>query len=178
MSRTYLFAVRENGNVTRYAEVRNAWGGAAHIWMTMIEEHHLPASIVHNETMQAVWDAPGTLGETDDWVLLATFDHAIVPREWMPTYLTHLRTFTERYPTDNLHEQIGLIERMVADSTIRGVGWNQTSVNGDNYCNWSIRLNPDEEGSEGVRPYNIDMDTDHFFVSPDELARLASERKP
>lgn len=147
-----VFAVRANGDVEKYAEVNNSFGGAMHTWLTLKDIYQIPGGF--NEAMfRRLWDSIGEMSERDKWVMAASFDSFIVPKEHLATYLEHLRSFVEEYPTPTLRELLTILMNALHDPEVMGVCFNQTAT----ADTW-------ESGQE--RPYNINIDENHKFLTP------------
>lgn len=161
MTYTEIYAVRPNGDITEYGEAHNAWGGAMHIWVTLRDKYGTHG--VHGFDFSLTWGSANKMSERDQWVMAGTFDKVIIPKEQLPTYRNFLRSFANEYPTQNLEEQISLLDRAILDDTVRGICFNQTSVNSNPW--WIYDESNDEEG----KPYNVDVGTKHWFLMPEAL---------
>jgi hypothetical protein len=162
MSSCEIYVVRPNGNVEHYANARNAFGGAMHIWMTLAEKYKIQISFMD---FQPLWDKTNEMEERDRWVIASTYDRVIVMREWMPTLIEHLASFIEEYPTNTLKMVWASLQDVILDDEGIGVCFNQTSVNADAWQGLPVS---DDEDAERV-PYNIYKQSDHWFLSPEQF---------
>lgn len=163
MSYTEIFAVRENGDITKYGEAHNAFGGAMHIWMYLKEKYQVQDASVFD--FGPLWKKVEELQETDRWVLMSTFDRVLISKEHLPTLIKHLKTFAGYAPTPTLKEEIAILERAARDESIQAVGFNQTSVIADM---WLVPVSEEEEMETGysTRAYNIHKDKGHWYLEP------------
>lgn len=164
MSYTEIFAIQENGDITKYGEAHNAFGGAMFIWVKLKEKYNVTEANFMN--FNPLWQKAGTLEEADNWVLASTFDKVVISKEHLPTLVKHLKTFTDVYSTSTLKTEIEILQDALEDDTIQGVAFNQTDVVDDT---WSIPLPEDEIIDDETRPYNINKDTGHWYLTPQEL---------
>lgn len=166
MSYTEVFAVRANGDVTLYGEAHNAFGGAMYIWMKLKEKYNVTAATFMN--FNPLWKMAGNLEEADNWVLASTFDNVVIDKEHLPTLIKHLKTFIAVYHSSTLETEIEILERALNDEAIQAVAFNQTSVNADT---WRIPLSEEdqEETGDSTRPYNINIDKGHWYLTPQSL---------
>ena len=93
--------------------------------------------------------------------LYTTLDKALVKRENIPGVIEAFRKFGGE---TSLPEQADILEKMLSEPDIIAVGWNQTSVNADN---WETLGEYDEENDVN-KPYNCLTGKEHFWVF-DEL---------
>ena len=162
MSYTEIYAVQANGNIQQYGEAHNASGCAMHIWTKLAEKYNVKGK--HPFDLEPLWNSIKQMNERDQWVMAGTFDHVIIPREQLPTYCNFLRSFANDCSTSNLEEQIALLDRAIIDETVHGICFNQTSVNTNPW--WIYDGSNEDEG----KPYNINTDTKHWFLTPEKLA--------
>ena len=166
MSYIEVFAVRTNGDITKYGEAHNSYGGAMYIWMKLKEKYNVTyASLID---FSPLWGKVGTLEEADNWVLASTFDYVVISKEHLPTLIKHLKTFVATYRSSTLEVEIEILERALRDDTIQAVAFNQTSVNADMWC---VPLSEGEQELIGdcTRPYNIYIDTGHWYLTPQSI---------
>lgn len=115
----------------------------------------------HNP-MKEIWD----LNQREDisWpdliALYTTYDNALAKRENFKAIIDAFDTFEGK---TSLPEQARVLERLLADEDCIAVGWNQTSVNADNWCNIG---EPDEDGD--ATPYNCLTGDQHFWIFDEE----------
>lgn len=156
---TYLevFAVNPGGNVKKYGEAKNAWGGAMHIWRTL-DARYQTGSGVFDYT--PLWSHIGSMSEPDQWVLASTYDWVLVKKEHLPTFIKHLSAFAERYPTSTLDELLPILDKASCDKDVRAIGFNQTSV-----CDmWWHRVD-----AKRGKYYNIHREKKHWYLTPEYL---------
>lgn len=205
MSCVEVYQVLHNGDVTPYDfEVRNATAGAYHIWSTLCEKYlHVPFSGLQPGTVQALWllVGSGRMTPGEDWVLAFTFDNTWIRRENLPELIRGLEEFWENHSSFrsggwdclikqvNVHPTIpGLIEvfkRAWGDEILRGLAFNQTSVNSNP---WRVKIPysemvvdfPDLVAEDycqdpETRPFNLDKDTNpQWGPEPREVGDLVS----
>jgi len=164
VSYTEIYAVRPNGDIEDYGETHNAWLGAMHIWTKLGEKYHIRGE--HPFDFSRLWKSSSVMNEADQWVMAGTFDKVIIPKEQLAIYVQHLRSFATEYPTSNLTEQIAILERAINDDAVQGICFNQTSVNSNPW--WIYDESNDDEG----KPYNINQDTKHWFLTPETLKEV------
>ena len=100
--------------------------------------------------------------EKERIVLGTTFDKVLVKREHIPTVIEAFRSFCG---DTTLPEQADLLEKIMQDPDVIAVGWNQTSVNADNWTEYYF----DGETME-YKPYNCLTGADHEWLLEDEVA--------
>jgi hypothetical protein len=155
-------AVRPNGDVTLYGEAQNSWGGAMHIWLTLANTYGIPMRFSEDGFKQ-LWGSIDTMSIPDQWVMASTFDMCIIAKEQLPTLIKHWQAFYKLYPKDTLKEGIAILRKAAKDSSVQGVCFNQTSV----VDSWSVATDTDE----GSRPYNVNQDTGHWYLTPEYLSK-------
>lgn len=147
------------------------------IW-TSLAQRHLPGADPYRGMMsgfQEVFDLLKTdrLARWEKIVLLTTCDGALVRAENFIETAEAMEKFHEEYKAMNegkvFHplkqaEALRELHSQIEKEGWQAVGWNQTSVNAD--CPWYGRYEEDEEGEERV-PYNINKDTQHWWVFDD-----------
>lgn len=188
MSYTEIYVFGKDGYPQIFAEVQNAWRSAPAIW-NKLDEKYLPPYLPeyakncgfqtaeeYNEflgvklcrfttmssaAMQDIWDLV-----TDDRVLIAdkiclytTFDKCLIRYEDIPAVVDAFRSFEGE---TSLKEQADILEKIYSIEGCIAVGWNQTSVNGDTWRNYTY----DEETDKSI-PYNCLTDTEHYFLFDD-----------
>lgn len=191
MSCTEIYAFRKDGNAYLYGTTHNAWRGAIAVWKAM-EERHLPpyipmgfkeafpgitpevmrarfaisrtsASLNDDKGIQEIWDLYENpdIPEHERIVMATTFDYALVKRKNIPDVIDAFLKFGGE---TSLPEQATILEKMLHDPDIIAVGWNQTSVNGDD---WGNAGGYDAEAEEHI-PYNCLTMEGHWWIF-DEL---------
>lgn len=119
--------------------------------------------MITNE-MQEVWDLikDDRITEYEKICMKSTFDNVLVKKENLPKLIEAFRNFEGQ---SSLPEQADLIlEELKIDDTFLAIGWNQTSVNGDNWENFGDY----NEETELYEPYNINTMDRHWFLFDDE----------
>lgn len=176
MSSTYIYAFDESGNAYLFASTHNAWRGGMAIWREM-EERHLPPyyyrgnksmpltrAVAYSDesAMQEIWNLATNkdIPLHERIVLYTTFDNCLVKAENIPKVVDAFRKFGEDYTS--LSEQADILEKL-PKGTI-AVGWNQTSVNCEDWSNFG---GYDEENDEPI-PYNCLTMNRHYWLF-DEL---------
>ena len=184
MSYTEIYAFGKDGNAYLFKEINNSWRGAMAIW-TVLEEKYLPqyrpsyvppsvldselkdycnykpsrcGAIFDKKAMQEIWDlVNGDLMTPEERIVLATtFDKVIIARK---DVLDTIDAFNKFEGDTSLKEQAEILQEMYDQGDIIAVGWNQTSVNGDNWENFSY-----DEDEEEYTPYNVLTGTEHQFI--------------
>lgn len=165
MSAVEILAVRRGGWIESIAEIRNAMGGAWHIWRNLSAEYAIPHD--PHRGFLPLWRGLQRLRIEDRWVLACTFDRVIVPNidlvgrddlSALPILIHHLESFNIRYPHATLEGIIATLIRAHADRAVRGICFNHTSVAEDV---WWVPGTDDREG----RRYNIMTDTGHLYLT-------------
>ena len=170
MSSTIIYTFDKNGVAHHFADVKNAWRGAMAVWMEL-EKRHLPpyrtgysrmaAMFCDEKAVNEIWN----LADREDIplheriVLYTTFDNCLVKVEDIPNVIAAFRKFGAN---TSLPEQADLLENL-PNGTI-AVGWNQTSVSGEDWSNFG---GYDEENDVGI-PYNCLTMDKHWWLF-DEL---------
>lgn len=173
MSYTEIYGFDKTGNAYFEDEVKNSFRSAMAIWQTL-EDRYLPKRIVYGMEMSRTHDIVGSKIEeiwglykndkvsyTDKICLHTTFDACLVKKENLPKVIKAFREFEGE---TSLKEQADILEKMYADENCIAVGWNQTSVNGDE---WSNKGGYDEENDCHI-PYNCLSGEYHYWLF-DEL---------
>lgn len=178
MSYTELFAFDKTGNASKVEDIRNAWLGAMKIWR-ILESKYLPEyrleyplsdffkrenpDFVPSRTsdmkdIKEIWELAydERLLEHERIVLLSTFDNVLVKRE---NFVRLIEAFRKFEPGTSLPEQADVIEEESMKDDVIAIGWNQTSINADNWEYYDI----DEETDEGI-PYNCLSGEKHWWL--------------
>lgn len=153
MSCTEVYGVpKDGGELVHLGDLRNAFRGAMWIW-TELAKKYFPDDNTYTAIMggNKLWGLINDerLSDTEWYAFVSTFDALIVPNELMDVVADALESFSPG--TENLHGQAVLLRQAKKDG-LRGVCWNQTSVNGDP---WRMR---DDEDEDSERYFNIDTD--------------------
>lgn len=112
--------------------------------------------------LQAIWDLADSeeLSLNEKIVLYTTFDSMLVKKEDLTRVI---EAFNKFEGVTSLKEQAIVLVEMLKDENCIAVGWNQTSVNVDNWCNCIY-----DAESEDYLPYNCLTQNEHFWLF-DEL---------
>jgi hypothetical protein len=198
MSRIEIYGIATDGTTRDYDEVRNAQACAPHIWAALA--HKLGSARPYGDA-DLVWRAVGSPALTDDEAVanLFTWDGTWVRRENLPRLADALDAFWRDHHTTVGSPDLGevcptipgvvaVLRRAATDASLRGVCFNQTSVNSSP---WSVRVPLDEtlptdpardpeayEEESGWRPFVFGRDERNGFgAAPYELfERLAELR--
>lgn len=178
MSYTEIFAFK-NGKSKLAEEVNNAFRGAMAIWGEMEKQHLSPiyaswdatkqisrASSMDQGKMKEIWNMASdkNIPLDERLVLSTTFDKVLVKRENLPRLIEAFKNFENTYKEKtSLPEQTSILEAFLDDEDVMAVGWNQTSVNGDNWNNFG---GYDEDEGEPI-PYDINSMSEHWFLFDD-----------
>jgi hypothetical protein len=158
MSYTEMFGFNKNGNAYDLAEIKNSWRGGMAIWNYLYDKYiggNFPMFGADGfKQLNAKFDK---MPECEQISLLTTYDYALVKREDFQKIIDAFRKFEG---DTSLKEQADIIEDALADEDCVAVGWNQTSVNGDNWTNYG---GYDDEKDECI-PYNINTGDKHWFL--------------
>lgn len=188
MSSTEIYIFKKDGEAEFAFDVRNSFRGAMAIWK-YLEEKYLPSleslygwpkdqylsrtlSSAGGD-MQEVWDlANNTEIPIHERICLATtFDMKAVRRKNLPDII---EAFDKFEGETHLKEQAEKIQELLDDDPdFIGIGWKQTSVNGDD---WSNIGGQESCGTCGCScegeylPYNIlTMDRHDFVFTEDHV---------
>lgn len=185
MSYTEIFGFDRNGDAYLQDEVTNAWRRAMSIW-SILEERYLPqyrpsfipkhienkdiekvlgykpsrtSCIFDNKAMKEIWNLADDerLKSNEKIALATTFDYVIIKKE---NFEQLIKAFREFEGNTSLKEQADIIEKMLNDENCIALGFNQTSVNGDNWTN----LGGYNEETEEQIPYNLFTGDKHWFL--------------
>lgn len=177
MSSTIIYGFNKQGEAFTLGATENAWRGGMAIWREL-EERHLPpyyyrgdrrhpqsrlTAFFDENAAKEVWN----LADRKDIplheriVLHTTFDRCLVKTEDIPKVIDAFRKFgCDDYTS--LPEQADILEKLPVGTI--AVGWNQTSVTGED---WSNKGGYDEENDEAI-PYNCLTMSEHYWLF-DEL---------
>ena len=201
MSKTVIHGFGMDGICTsKIAEANNAWRGAVMVWQILESKYlpkyrprYVPASVPDDEieeylgykptrlsssnvgAMSAVWHlliADG-VSITDKIVLGTTFDNVLVRRDDIPKVIEAFEAFDKEHEgMTNLKEQADGLRAFYKDEEVSAVGWNQTSVNGEDWSNIGEPI-IDEDGDEVGGPYNFKTGNRHWWLF--DVLKYASE---
>ena len=193
MSETIIYGFGIDGACTEEAAcIPNAFRGAISIWKLLEKKYlpvyrpcYVPESVPDDEieaflgypssrifsmsdeaAMKDIWNLfmAENVSETDKIVLGTTFDDVLVRRGNIQRVIDAFEAFDKEHEAEtNINEQAKGLRLMIQDPNITAVGWNQTSVNGDD---WSNIGDPyvDEDGYEYGGPYNFKTGTNHWWL--------------
>lgn len=176
----YIMSTTQLSGLTRDAafrigETQNSWRGAMAIWK-LLEKKYLPpyypewavdlngsyTRTLSSETMKPIWDLVNSdkVSFMDKVVLCTTFDWVLVRRENINVVLEAFGNFEGE---TSLKEQAEIIQAAIQEyPKIVAIGWNQTSVNQDNWLDYYY----EEENDERIS-YNLEKDKKHWFLFDD-----------
>ena len=185
------------GDIT---EASNAWRGAIAVWK-LLEKKYLPPyrpmfvpdyvkddeieeylghessrlyAFSDSGAMKDIWDLieNGKVSLTDKIVLGTTLDYVLVRRENIPNVIEAFEAFDKEHEgMTNLKEQADGLRAFYEDEEVSAVGWNQTSVNGDDWSN-AGEMTYDGNGGMDRKPYNFNTGNKHWWLF-DELNKSA-----
>jgi hypothetical protein len=179
MSSTDIYIFHSNGEPERYARIWNSWRGAHKIWR-LLEEKYLPSlpkplgrekyysrlysdGELRSGKEDEIWklaNKESPLSDVERIVLLSTMDWAICKIEDIPKLIDAYRTFDG---DTSLPEQADILEKILTETDVIAIGFNQTSV----AEGWYGRGYTDDE--EERVPYNILKENRHFYLFEDEI---------
>lgn len=161
MSCTEIYGLTKNG-AKLIGEIRNSWRGAMAIWQ-FLEKKYLPplefTRCISMDKIDEIWKLQSSpnLTKSERIALLSTFDKVLAKVDSIDQVLFAFRDFSG---DSSLKEQADLIEKTIAsDPEIIAIGWNQTSVNIDRWQHYKY-----DEVSDSYTSYNIETQSDHFFL--------------
>jgi hypothetical protein len=164
MSCTTLYAAFEDGDMKPVHRYSNSYCGAFMIWTYMIDRY-LAADkptgpwLGNEAFLQKLWDLVDDLSIpfAERVVLATTFDGVLVRGSEREKIAVCLMAVSRLLPPQN-HLDLQFDDIFALPDTARAIGWQQTSVAPSFWC-VSSSLNEYDE-----RPYNIDTDTDHWWL--------------
>ena len=186
MSYAEIVKFGKDGKGVEFAQIKNAWRGAAAIWDIIGDRYlgefipdyvkampHLKkekhSRMAQEGALKEVWDCYGRsdISLTDKIVLGTTFDWVTVKRKDIPDLLKAFREFDGE---TSLKEQADAIEQEFnADPELKAIAWCQTSVCENKWTSYKHnRL------SEESFPYNIKRHKQHFDLFSD----FAEQKEP
>lgn len=158
MSYTEMFGFDKKGDAYNLADIKNSWRGAVAAWNYIYNKYVGGDFPMFGEEGFKQFPANfDKMEEVDQIVLLTTYDYALIKREDFQKVINAFRDFKG---DTSLKEQADIIEESLEDEDCIAIGWNQTSVNGDNWCNYG---GYDNENDECI-PYNINTGSKHWFL--------------
>jgi hypothetical protein len=184
MSYMGLLAVKPDGDVIPYMDLRNSWLGAAQVWTQLgnkyLGEYDIAAEQKKAKESGTEFDPFGWIRtwelqhspdiEEQDWVtLMTTFDHMIVPKEHMLYVAEQLEKFAHEFPNTHYKKCAEVLREL------HGKGYEgfciYTTSTAEN--EWVIENEEDEE-----RPYNIFTDDGHWFLCPEKRPKKEDVSQP
>lgn len=184
MSRTTLYATKRSGKLYAVAEFHNSWLSAMHVWTTLAKRYEVykedieklreesdfyrrDDDLAFHSAMSAdqskkIWPLykDARISDVDYYVLLATYDRAVLPNRTALVVAQALREFDPG--TESLRGQADVIEKMAKSGT-QFFAWQQTSVAEDMWVIYGPH--------GGARPYDLNRDTKHFFIEKREVVQ-------
>lgn len=132
MSCTEIYEFQETGVGEHTTDIDNAWRGSMFIWRSLGDKYISDSlNLSRLEDMKEIWRLykDSRLSRSEKIVLLSTFDYAFVKREELPEVIEAFKEFIKEFHSDNLEEQIDVMEQIYKENKIYCIGWCQTSVN-------------------------------------------------
>lgn len=157
MSKTNIYGIKRNGDVTFYKEIDNSLQGAPHVWNTLIDKYKIDRSDMF-DALEESWGYfnKNFYEKNEDVILGSTFDQVIVLKGDFDKLIESFSEYVSIFDGSNFSEQISVIESMKEDPDIIGVAWLQIS-NGDRLWDYGY-----DEGMNKSIPYNIFKGNKHW----------------
>jgi hypothetical protein len=165
MSTTAVLVAGADGVLNEGRTFANSWGGAAFVWDALWREYLSPRPgdmppTLDRHTAERVWDLSRDerLSVYERLVLVTTFDHCLIRRTDALRVAQALDAFVARYERRrgnracNLPLQAMYLRELAFNAEVREIGWRQSA--GDL---WEVPVNE-------TRPYNVQLDTAHWFL--------------
>lgn len=184
MSCTELFKFNKIGEAEYLGEVKNSFRGAMAVWDILDRKYLSPlpkpfwmeqtdydqrgysriCEMSNPQIIKEIWNLfnDKKISRCDEIVLGTTFDNVVVMRENINEVI---KAFEEFDGETSLKLQAEILKEALNDDDLIAVAWNQTSVNSDNWCNYSY----DDDTDESI-PYNILTQDKHWSLF-DEIER-------
>lgn len=158
MSYMEVYVVEPNGGVSRFTEFKNAWLGAATVWDCLGRKY-----LGTTNDWKAVFalQKDSRLSECELFTLFATFDNVIIGKEHFEYARAKFEEFNKQ--CDSHFRSLSTLLQGLEAKGYLGFCFNQTSVNSSPWEVW--------EGEDDCRPYNINVDTKHWFLTDEILKR-------
>lgn len=160
MSRLDVYGVRRDGKVESYKKLGNSWLGALRVWTNLASKYLSPG-----QASQVLWDdtvikdvwrlaKDPRLNDSERRVLMMTFDR-VIARD-----LEACAKACEDFRDDPGYygSELATVFREMKTKGYQGVCFNQTSVVSGF---WTV----------GDRPYDINVDTGHWWLEDDTAMR-------
>jgi len=158
MSYTEMFGFDKKGEAYRLADIKNSWRGGVAIWNYLYNKYFgSDFPMFGQDGFKNLNHKFYKMPETEQIALLSTYDNALIKRE---NFQEVIEAFCNFKGDTSLKEQSDVIKEALEDENCIAIGWNQTSVNVDNWCNYG---GYDEEKDEPI-PYNINKGNKHWFL--------------
>jgi len=171
MSYTEVYTFNEKGEGEFAFEIRNAHRGAMAVWHNL-NNKYFPGNNIHHlgesghEGMSKVWNlfSLESVPDVERICLGTTFDNFVVRRSNLQKVIDAFKEFGGE---TSLPEQAEELQKILdSDNKFLAVGWNQTSVSGDNWSNYGnedLSIEEYEDLEESV-PYNINTGDRHIYL--------------
>src|SRR5690625_3399276 len=130
-----------------------------HVWSKLSQKYGVDGGIFGG--FEGLWEMAnqGKLNEHECIAVRSTFDNVIVKKEELPMMIDAYLEDDKEFSNSSLLEQVVIItDQLLNNEEMRGVCWNQTSVNSNPWADY------DEEKDEEV-PYNIFEGERHWFLN-------------
>ncbi|ENR6356160.1 hypothetical protein ACEWL8_001976 [Listeria monocytogenes] len=158
MSSTNIHVVRANGDVEIYAEVKNSFAGAMHVWNSLNAKYDFRDNLFTEFKKTFSSFNKGVYEDFENVVLGSTFDNVIVKKEDIQLLITAYEKYIDEFDGSNLGLQIEIFRQIENEADAIGIAWCQTSV-----CDDLWDFGYDEEKDELI-PYNIYKGDNHWFL--------------
>ncbi len=159
-----LYKVTKNGDVEHVKNYNNSFLGAYLVWDKISRKYidkDDPVPVAGD--LQPVWDLwkNPQVPLCERVLMLATFDNIMLRKENFGAFIDAMGK-CDRGLTGHFYQNAKAIKEMLNDDDCIAVCWNQTSVNADA---WQ---------TDG-RPYNVNVDSEHWFLFDDLQASSKKE---
>lgn len=170
MSYATLHAFKQDGDISEYAEYKNAWHGAMLVWNSMAERYNTPFNLIDEKSMKALW---GLAGDSkvplhDRITLSTTFDRKVAYAKDFPRLIAAMKESAKWLPPHcHIFKQAADIEKIMVESPdIVAVAWTGTSVadcwsSGEYRDRYEEDINGQSQEWEEEVPYNLNRHTNH-----------------
>jgi len=177
MSHTAIHTIDSDGNICAFKEYRNAHGGVARIWDALYDKylkdptnsHDHWGNLFNKDNEKRLWNLwkDETIPKCARIVLIASFDYAVILKEFLAEYVDYLEEFEKLFPRDekyvnHLPAWIEDCRELSKDESVHGICFYGTSIGED----WWFPY--DDEKEENV-PYNINTGKEHSIVDNGSL---------
>lgn len=163
MSYTTLYSFKQDGEISEYAEYKNAWHGAMLVWNSMAERYNTPFNLIDGKSMKALWALAGDskVPLHDRITLATTFDRYMVYASDFPRLVAAMKESAKWLPAHcHINKQAADIEKIMNCFVSIAVCWNQTSVmdtwgSGEYRNTYEEDINGQSSEEEEEVPYNL-----------------------